>query len=180
MPITPLFDPDSFFRERDPGLLVPALVVLLVGAANVSRGVPDVLGSQPGVPPTVVAAAVLLGGIVGGSLAWVAVAAVVHLVSALYGGEGGFGRTFAFVGWGFLPGVVSGLSAAAVAVAFANPPGWAALASALVGVAVALWQGYLWAYATVHARRVGRAAGFATAAVPVVGSILLTATGLLA
>lgn len=179
MPRTPLFDPDAFFRERGGGLPAPALIVLWFGAATVGRDLPSALRGGPDASAAVLAAAVALGAAVVGGTAWLLAAAAVHLVSALYGGDGGFGRTLAYVGWGFLPGALVGLLAAAAAVAVAAPPRWWAGAGALAGAGTALWQGYVWAYAAAYARSVGRAAGFATAAVPVSGGLALIAFGLL-
>lgn len=174
VPTTPLFDPDAFFDGREADPLAPALIVLLVGATSVATGTPETLAGRPGLSPALVAAAVLLGAAVGGAAAWLLVAVAVHAVSALYGGAGGFRRTLSFVGWGFLPGLFSGLVAVAVAFGVAESPAGvgAAPVGALVSVAGTLWQGYVWAYAAMHARALDRAAGFATAAVPAVGMIL--------
>lgn len=171
---TPLFDPDAFFREREVGLGGAALVVLAVGVASIAGGVPVAREAYPEASAAALAAAVLLGGLVGGTVAWVVATALVHLVSAPFGGEGAFDRTLAYVGWGFLPGAFAGLLTATAAFAAVGAPP-ALLLAAEVGFG--LWQGYIWTYAAVHARRVDRAAALAAAAVSVAGSVALAASG---
>jgi hypothetical protein len=197
-----LTDPDSFFAERsnDPDWLLPTLVVLgdaafgAVGAWYLlkfsTRGIDGGLTTIPlvfGVGAAVVTPLLL----------WVVYAVVFHGLSAVFDGDGSFGRTLVLSGWGYLPTIIGSL---AVTVAFyyaaqAVPPAtslqelgpvqrqiqthrfvqWANW----LGVVLTLWQGVLWTYAVRHARDLSVREAALVVFLPVLVSLGLTLSSLL-
>lgn len=184
-----LTDPDAFFARQSADLRFapPLLVVAAAGTLTVLSGAPGArtLVAAGGTPPpwSTVLLAVLIGGVIGGVAAWTLTAAVMHVVSALFGGRGRFGRTLFLAGWGYVPLVFSGgLSTAAsfyAAGGTAPAAGFVGAASTALGVLFVCWQGVLWTFAIKHARDVRTRAAAVAAAVPVLASVSLLVLSLL-
>ena len=200
-----LFDPDAFMRRRadDPSFAGPAVVVLLTAFAAILSGlvlIQAVAANVEGGMGTVLAAAgvpLIVGGFVGVFLFWVLFAVAFHVISMAFGGEGDFRTTLSLVGWGFLPRIVRGVvTAVGVFLALQNvsvPTDPAAMGPfvremqsqsvyvvvALVGIAMVLWQGYIWTFAVKHARNLDLREAVLTVAGPVVLSLLWAARPLL-
>lgn len=190
-----LTDPDSFFerRENEPGLLAPAVIVLLLGVISALGGIASVRATFQAVLPSDMQAIagvayVFVGifGLLGALVVWTVYAGLFHVISAvLYDGEGEFTTTFALTGWGFLPGIVSAVvSAVATFLVFqsvtfpSDPQQMAAfarqlqsrpelLAASLLSLVFLLWQAFLWVFAVKHARRLGLREAAITVAIPV-------------
>lgn len=190
-------------RADEPGFAGPAVVVLLAAIAAVLSGlllVRAVAASIEGGLGTVLAnggVPLVVGGFVGVFVFWVLFAAAFHVISMAFGGEGDFATTLSLVGWGFLPRIVRGVvTAVGVYLALQNvsvPTDPAAmgpfvqamqsqsvyLVVSVLGIALILWQGYIWTFAVEHARDLDRREAALTVALPVAVSILWTARTLL-
>lgn len=191
-----LTDPDRFFRERrqTPTLRQPGAVVSLVGVANLV-GIAALWHASIQGAPAEARGYVALGyvvtavsGIVGAFAVWLIYAALIHLASASFGGEGSFGRTLWAVGWGFLPGVFASLlySASVAQAALSLPPpdpgtldafGHAVRKTPIVslmgnlGLVVTIWQWLLWSFGVKHARGLSLRRAGLVATLPVAVSI---------
>ncbi len=113
-----LLDPGRFFEERtqgEPGLKIPALIVLIyaiVSAAAAALAVNVIIGILPAEAQALALigiAIAVVGALIMGFLMWIAVAAILHIVSMIFKGEGTFTRTLEFTGYGFLPQVFGGI-----------------------------------------------------------------------
>lgn len=115
-------------------------------------------------------------------VAWVILAIVFYLLSIAVGGEGSLGDTFKLNGWGFIPAIIAGvISAIGQFIALQNvavpdlPQNFnqqnatefvealtsfqtaiqshpAVQIAAVIAIALLVWQGVIWMYATKHAR----------------------------
>jgi hypothetical protein len=193
-----LFDPDAFMRRRagDPGFAGPAVVVLLAAIAAILSGlllVWEALKTVEGGMETVLAAGgapLIVGGFVGVFAFWVLYAAAFHVISMAFDGDGDFRTTLSLVGWGFLPAIIGGIvTAIGTYLALQNVSAGmdpaamepfvqgmrsqpVYLAVSLVGIAMTLWQGYIWTFAVRHARSLDVRSAALTVAGPVALTIL--------
>lgn len=193
-----LYNPGNFFRHRieGPSLAKPALVVLLVGLVDAARGwlvfqsIRDAMTASTSVMSAVSQ--------IGGSLAnlflvffmWFAYAGVFYALSTAFEGEGSFGRTLKFVGWGYVPAIFSSLITVAamyVALQGLTPPETMEAvpefsrrlreqsifpAARLVSTAFVLWQGFIWAFAVKYSRKLSLREAAITVGIPVGLTIL--------
>ena len=202
---TLLFDPNEFMDRRadEPGFAGPALVVLLAGLTAILSGllvVQQIASNFEGDVGTVIAIGgifTVVGGLAGAFAFWAIYAGAFHVISLAFDGEGSFKTTLSLVGWGFLPSVVNGLLAA---VAFylalqttpvpSDPTAMAGfqqqlqnqsvfVVASVVGIALTLWQGFIWVFAVKHARGIDLRGAALTVAGPVALSIVWTVYNLL-
>jgi hypothetical protein len=189
-----LTNPDGYFARAsdDPSLLRPALVVLAVGVISAVASLPVVQAVQSAFPDEAAAVGTfaLVGGVVGGFLGvlvfWALYTVVFHaLAVAVFGGEGSLSRLLSYVGWGYLPGIVSAAVGAVVNyVVFQNvtPPSNPQqvqafvqsvrsqpefLVAGVVGLAVLLWQGFIWTFAVQHSHDLDLRSAAITVGIPV-------------
>ncbi len=164
-------DPDGFFRDLDPGPVGPAVVVLLVGVPVAGVGVMDALVTGAGLRAAARRGLVQVAGAVG---LWVGTAVLLQLTSWVVGGSGSYWDTLRYVGYGFLPAVVSSVLKFAVAVAVALTGGPVA-SDPLVGTfdagptaaAFLLWNGLLWTFGLREARDLSLRDALVAVGVPV-------------
>jgi hypothetical protein len=211
-------DPDSFFRRRaeNPRLLVSFGIVLLAAilAAVTSYLQPNVIGQvfqqaaqQQGQQlnqSTVQAFASAIGTLatifsfIGTFISWIIYSIVFYLIARFaFSGDGSFGNTFAFTGWGFVPTVIGNLiSVIATYYVFAGVtlPENAEAASemltqlqsdpalfvaTLIGLVLLLWSGAIWMYAMGHLHDISLRNAAITVWIPVIIDILLGLGGIL-
>lgn len=164
-------DPDGFFREVEPGLGGPTLVVTLTALAlAAARSLSAVTGGAElvaGVKAGLTSGAGMFG-------FWVAIALVFSLTGWIVGGDGGLARTVAYVGYGFLPllakhslKLLVALPTAAGGGAVAADPLVRALDTTAPTVAILLWAGFLWVFAVREARNLSLADAAVAVGVPV-------------
>ena len=112
---------------------------------------------------------------------WLAIAAVLYLVSSVFSDTGQFGRLLLFVAWGFLPALLYSLVVLGeliYGIWILGPEAyWDAwlltdYTFPYLSWVVALWVGYIWVYAVKHVRDVTLRQAILTTAVPI-GSYLL-------
>lgn len=121
---------DAFAAHEEPSLFAPIVIVVAYGAVAlvtvapilvaIADRLPETIAievavgaqeiSAPGTPVAIMALGIPLV-----MLLWGVVSVVTYGGARLLGGEAGFASTAAFVGWGFLPKLVSGIVIATIA-----------------------------------------------------------------
>ncbi|WP_456420116.1 Yip1 family protein [Methanocaldococcus infernus] len=129
--------------------------------------------------------------LVGGFVSWIIIAGIMHIISMIFKGEGSFKRTLAFVGYGFLPNIIGLLISIPITYYFLsnahiptltmeqlqNPevlkqviksmfPKSMLYTNLLIGLAVTLWNLYIWTYAIKYARNLELRKAFIVALIP--------------
>lgn len=201
-----LTNPDDFFERRalDPGYLRPALIVLAAAVLGAIGGIP-VMGATIGAIPdaaggiaTAFQAIGVVAGLVGAFVRWILYAAAFYAIAKVaFDGDGGFGPTFALVGWGFVPAVLgSALSAVAYFYAAGSlqspqtPEGIATytqqlqshpavLAAGVLSIVILLWSAFLWTFAVKHVQNLSMRSAAITVAAPTAVGVLLGLWGVL-
>ncbi|WP_456374636.1 YIP1 family protein [Methanocaldococcus sp.] len=130
---------------------------------------------------------------IGGFVAWLLIAIVMHIISMAFGGKGSFKRTFEFTGYGFLPNLIALCITIPIGYYFLsnvhipalsmeqlkNPiivkmvmkqifPKTLIYTNTLIGFAVTIWNLYIWTYAIKYARNLELKKAFITALIPTV------------
>ncbi len=164
-------DPDGFFRDLDPGSVGPVVVVALVGVPVAGVGVVDALATGGGLRGAARQGLVQVAGAV--SL-WVGTAALFQFTSWVVGGSGSYWDTLRYVGYGFLPAVLSSVLKFAVAVGVAvtggpvaGDPLVGALDAGPTAAAFLVWNGLLWTFALREARDLSLRDALVAVGVPV-------------
>ena len=193
MPVTPLFRPDEFFRERpSPSLIPPGIifVVYVLGFAVFYQSI--LFGAQDtGLLLLELSEFVLLQfllSVVAGVLAlgvyWVGYTVFFYLVSLVFESQGSFRRLFAYFGWGLLPQLLGLVGFGAVMVGL-FPNGIVAAGGdrlfieafnarsrvllrtfQVVSALGALWMVYIWVYALQHGRDLTRREALLAVGIP--------------
>ncbi|ADC64383.1 Protein of unknown function DUF2143 [Ferroglobus placidus DSM 10642] len=134
----------------------------------------------------------MIGSFIGMFAVWFVIALLMHAISALFGGEGSFRRTFEFTGYGFLPSLIG----SAITVPFSayyvmsaevpkisvsdiqtNPellgevlmgviPRELVYSNVVISLAVTVWSLVIWSFAIKHAREIEFRKAFITALIP--------------
>ncbi len=202
---TLLTNPDQFFEERgeDPSLTEPAVVVVSVAVVSVVSVAVTLLTFVEATPEEF-QIFLVVGGVIGAVVAvfvpfvtWLVYAVAFHGLTYFFDGEGEFRDTFALVGWGFAPRVLSVLVSLVITVyvtqAIQAPSDLMAyqsfsnqvaahplnLASSGLGILFTLWSAYIWVPAVQEARNVTRRQAAIAVAVPVLLGILLNLASVL-
>lgn len=189
-----LTNPDGYFERAgdDPSLLRPSLVVLAVGVVSALASIPVFQTVQRSMPEEtaafggVVAVATVVGGFLGVFVFWVIYTVVFHVIATVgFGGDGSLTDLLAFVGWGYLPGIVSAAVGGVVnyyvfqnVTPPSNPRQVQAfvqsvrsqpefLVAGIVGIAVLLWQAFIWTFAVHHSHDTDLRAAAITVGIPV-------------
>jgi len=160
-----LFDPDGFFKEnRDPSLAV-ALAVIVVSCVVSGLGVymnldlirGEFLKSVSLYIPQEKALKlfesfkylIVVNACVSAVLGWVVLSALVHMISSLLGGYGGFVRTLKVMSFGYLPKIILfPLNQAVIRLSgsLLNP------ATVIMGIASTAWEIYIMTFGVKNAR----------------------------
>lgn len=189
----PLTSPDPFLRREaeDPRLLPPIAIVLVTAVLGIvtqylllssMSGAFDGTGLAGAMWVVIGISAIFT--FIGAFFFWLVYAGIFYVLSILFDGEGSFVDTLKLVGWGYVPSIVSGVvTAVAYAVLvdgqdLASPQGMAAFsqglangptaqALAVLGIAITLWQGVIWAFAVKHGRNLSLKQATIVVGVPV-------------
>ena len=115
---------------------------------------------------------------------WLVFSAILHVISAIFGGKGNFSGTLKFIGFCFLPSIILlpiNFKIAMDTAAIISAEGFQGLANESIKVAGAslstisiFWQLVLWAFALMHARELDTRRAFITAAIPAVIYLVMT------
>lgn len=205
-----LINPNKFFEERIKGaesLKIPALIVLLSGliggiGAFFIVGITLEMLSET-LPPeaqsiatTIGSISAFVGTVVVSLIIWVVFAALFFGISWAFKGEGTFKRTLEFVGYGYIPMILSGIISAVLLYNFISTaqipqvtdpaelaeiiPQWMMenpmiQLSSLIGILFTLWSANIWVFGLKHARNLSTRNALITVAIPVAAYILYTA-----
>ncbi len=202
-----LTNPNKFFeakmREAE-SLKIPVLIVLIIGlisgtVAFLMVGITLEMISET-LPPEARSIATTVGGIsaffgalVVSLIIWVVFTALFFGISWLFKGEGTFKRTLEFVGYGYIPMIVSGILSAIIMYNFistaqipqvTDPAELAEVItewmvknpmvrlSSIIGIIFTLWSANIWVFGLKHARNLSTQHAVITVAIPVIAYIL--------
>ncbi len=185
-----LFEPNKFFseeNERESGIKMPFLIVLLNGILLMATTflVMDVtlpaMGLEGMLPADTITFMILFSSMVSLIMIfviWLILTGVFYLISCFFDSEGGFKKTFKFVGYGFLPmifaSIISFISTFAMLPAMKNAIQMArgdpvlmetlmmeamqgdpiVILSSVIGIVFTVWSVYIWIFAIRYARGV--------------------------
>ncbi|AKB72102.1 MULTISPECIES: YIP1 family protein [Methanosarcina] len=177
-----LFDPNSFFREKSRNNVdfkYPVLIILVIAViAMVSSflAINQMRGLLPSEMSSYISTTAIIFGAVWGLiwvfLTWFIVAGILYSISYVFDSKGSFKRTLEFVGYGFVPKILSSLIgvfvsykltssvdfsshdpqliAESTAQMFSNNPLY--YTSEIVVILCLLLSAYIWVFALLHAR----------------------------
>lgn len=213
-----LTDPNSFFRRRteSPGLLPAFGIVILAAilAAVVPYLEPNVIGqtfqgimqqqgqqinqSTAQAVSTVIGTLTIVIPFIGAFISWLIYTIVFYLLARFaFSGEGTFGGTLAFTGWGFVPTVLGNLigiiatysvfaggtlpeNSEAALETFRQLQSEPVLVIAgLISLVLLLWSGVIWTYAMRQLHEISLRNAAITVGIPVVIDFLLGLNGVL-
>ncbi|MFQ6071807.1 MAG: YIP1 family protein [Methanosarcinales archaeon] len=190
-----LINPNKFFKEKiskEIKLIPPAIIVLvagIIGAISSAMLMPKIMGALPKEAAPFTAFAVVFGAfgaLVMVFLMWLIYAGVFYVISLAFHGEGYFKRVFEFVGYGFIPTIVSsviGLIAMIYVLptmefsfedpqmiqqsmeAMMNNP--VMQASSIIGILLTLWSANIWIFGIMHARNLSIRNAVITVGIPI-------------
>ena len=131
----------------------------------------------------------VISAVIGAFIGWVLIAAILHGISALFGGEGKFTDTLKVTAYSFVPNIVVYPFTYYIATAEANiianyglkalAGSGVAIAGSIIGLAVLAWQFLLWRFGIKHARNLSGGDATIVAAIPAIVFALLSIAGLL-
>ncbi|HUV02224.1 MAG TPA: YIP1 family protein [Desulfobacteria bacterium] len=202
-----LINPNGFFEARmreTESLKIPVLIVLISGlisgiAAYLITGLTLEMLSET-LPPEALGLATTIGGIsafigalVFSLIIWVIFAAIFFGISSVFKGEGSFKRTLEFVGYGYIPMILSGIISAVLMYNFISTAQIPLLTdptevaevitqwvttnpmvrlSSVIGMLFMLWSANIWIFGLKHARNLSTRNALITVAIPVALYIL--------
>ncbi len=202
-----LTNPDKFFevkKEEEVSLKIPALIVLIIGiisgigayfmgglTAEMLSGTlpPEAQAFLSFIPISTAITAVIVSFII-----WVVFAAIFFGISCIFKGEGKFKRTLEFVGYGYIPMIISGIIGAIFIYNFVSTahipvvtdPAKMAEAfepllkspmmqlSYAISILFMLWSANIWVFGLKHARNLTTKNALITVAIPVAVYVLWT------
>jgi hypothetical protein len=186
-----LIDPDRFFREKSKkkvSLKMPFLIVLIMAIIATASGIlmlTEMMGALPKeAAPFISIGAIIgaIGGLIGVFAMWVIYAGIFHTISIAFKGEGQFRKVFEFVGYGFIPSIISsiiGLVAmvyALPAINFSLEPELMTQAlldnqylqmSRIINILFLLWSANIWVFGVKYARNISTRDAAITVIIPV-------------
>jgi len=190
-----IFNPDSFFQKEKEQKFWRALVVIAIAAILssingyvVAGSFSDAVYNQmlskiPAEQARIVAKTAYTASIVSPFvvviISWIVISVVLHIISMFFGGKGGFSNTLKLIAYSLVPSIV--LFPANLYISLENAKlvenyGFEALksgnttavASAILGLAVLIWQFTLWRFGIMHARNLSRRDATIAATIPAV------------
>ncbi|MEA1999059.1 MAG: YIP1 family protein [Euryarchaeota archaeon] len=202
-----LTNPDKFFEVKkgeEVSLKLPALIVLIIGiisgiGAYFMGGLTAEMLSGT-LPPeaqaflSFISISAAITAVIVSFIIWIVFAAIFFLISCIFKGEGKFKRTLEFVGYGYIPMIISGIISAILIyniVSTAHIPAVtdpAKMAGALepllkspmmqlsyaISILFMLWSANIWVFGLKHARNLTTKNALITVAIPMAASVLWT------
>lgn len=204
-----LTNPNKFFEEglkEEVSLKIPFIVVLILGVFQVISAYMKAGMIMEKLSITEDVASIIafsnttdvINAALFPFLIWLIYSGTFYGISILFKGEGGFGRTLEFVGYGFIPSILSGVINLVVTVFYvvpalskmefstenptllgqyiqqammANP---AMFAVFILGILFTIWSANIWLSGMRHARNLSVRDAFVTVAIPVGIELTLT------
>ncbi|WP_457549121.1 Yip1 family protein [Archaeoglobus sp.] len=170
-----LYDPDGFFKDYRDGWTLPIAIVVVCAVVNAILGyiripsiMEDILKAYHLTPSQVemlkafLEVQVVVSTTVGVFLGWVILAGVLHLLSAVFGGEGEFSRTLKNTAFSLLPSIVL----SPITFAFITPK--PTPESLILSLASYVWQSYILVFALKYARNIETKKAVVCVAIPIV------------
>jgi hypothetical protein len=202
-----LTNPNGFFEARmreAESLKIPVLIVLISGliggiAAYLMTGITLELLSEAlppealGLATTIGSISAFIGALVASLIIWVVFAALFFGISSVFKGEGSFKRTLEFVGYGYIPMILSGIISTILMYNFVSTAQIPVLTdptevaevitqwvttnpmvrlSSIIGMLFMLWSANIWVFGVKHARNLSTKNAVITVAIPVALYIL--------
>jgi hypothetical protein len=202
-----LTNPNGFFEARmreAESLKIPVLIVLISGliggiAAYLMTGITLELLSEAlppealGLATTIGSISAFIGALVASLIIWVVFAALFFGISSVFKGEGSFKRTLEFVGYGYIPMILSGIISTIIMYNFVSTAQIPVLTdptevaevitqwvttnpmvrlSSIIGMLFMLWSANIWVFGVKHARNLSTKNAVITVAIPVALYIL--------
>lgn len=195
-----VMNPDRFFEElkqREIKIRVPLLIVLAIAVITSAYQYLLMLKLAQAFPAELAkflmigAYIGIIGSFIGMFAVWMINAAIIHVISALFGGKGSFRRTFEFVGYGFLPSLIGSLITVSISAYFIsqahipaidvgqlqNKEAMKALmlsiipkdllySNLMINAAVTVWSLTIWTFAIKHAREIPTKKAFVSVLIP--------------
>jgi hypothetical protein len=202
-----LTNPDKFFEakmEEEVSLKIPAIIVLIIGiisgiGAYFMGGLTAEMLSGT-LPPeaqgflSFIAISGAIAAVIFSLIFWVVFAAIFFGISYLFKGEGKFKRTLEFVGYGYIPMIISGIIGAMLLYNFVSTaqipvvtdPAKMAEAleplmkspmmqlSSAISILFMLWSANIWVFGLKHGRNLTTKNAVITVAIPVAAYVLWT------
>ncbi|XRO75714.1 YIP1 family protein [Methanocaldococcus sp. 28A] len=197
-----ILNPNNFFKNlanreislKEPFIIILIFSILIAISAYISTSI--IYKIFPPQYQQIMAFTKIIGLVstfIGGFIAWIIVAGIMHLISIAFKGEGSFKKTLSFVGYGFIPNIIGALITIPIAYYYLsqihiqpltisqlqNPivvkmimkqiiPRTLIYTNALIGFAVTIWNLYIWTYAIKYARNLDLKKAFIVALIPTV------------
>ena len=200
-----LTNPSKFFEarmEEEESLKIPVLIILISGliagiSAFLITGMTMEL-LREALPPEAMGIASTIGGIVAfigavvvSFVIWVVFAAIFFGISCIFKGDGKFKRTLEFVGYGYIPMIISGIISVifmyyfvyyvfpTMSIPSVTDPAKVGEAlepllksplmqlSSAIGILFMLWSANIWVFGLKHARNLTTKNALITVAIPV-------------
>lgn len=187
-----LINPDRFFREKskkEVSLKMPFLIVLamaIIAAALSILLLAKVMGVLPKEALPIISIGAAIGtivGFIGAFLMWMVYAGIFHTISIVFKGKGRFKKVFEFVGYGFIPSIISSIIGLVVII-YALPTMNISLEdpelmkqtlldnqylqmSKIINIIFLLWSANIWIFGIKYARNISTRDAAITVSVPV-------------
>lgn len=191
-----LLNPDGFFvkkLEEKVNLKVPFLIVLIKGTFAVASSVlimKKITESLPSDLNSFVAISALIGligGLIISFLGWLILSGILYLLSCHFDSEGSFKRTVEFVGYGYIPMILSSFVALltmyiilpSIDISLQSPQLLQQSIeqitlnnpyirfSQIIGILCILWSANFWVFALSHARNMSIKNSIFTVSIPI-------------
>lgn len=204
-----LTNPNRFFGAKikeGESLKIPLLIILISGmisgiAAFLMAGLTIEMLSETlppealGIASTIGGISAFIGALVVSLIIWVVFAALFFGISWVFKGEGTFKRTLEFVGYGYIPMIISGIISAVLMYNFistaqiphvTDPTEMAEIItqwmvknpmvqlSSIIGILFMLWSANIWVFGLKHARNLSTKNAVITVAIPVAAYVMYT------
>lgn len=176
-------DPDAFFerKSKNPSLITSTAIVLLAALLSTAAIYPVIQYAQRGFEGSAAEAGGIFTALILATTfftpigLWLLFTVIFHIAMRIaFDGQGTFKHTLALVGWGFVPIIISSLISgiAAFVVIGSGTPGAISNAqemtavienvqmipalqmASIIGVALTIWQGFIWVIALKHGHEV--------------------------
>ncbi len=196
-----LTNPDQFFAElseRATNMKIPLLIVLVAAIISAISAAMMLIMIAPTFPEEAAAISGMfpaIGAITGLLtlfIMWLLYTGVFYVISIFFGGEGSFKRCLEFVGYGFIPIIVSSLIGLVIVLTMPPAIDFSSIdpkfieqtlmqdpsmqVSAIIGILLMLWSANIWIFAVKHARNLSARNALITVGVPVGLYVIYTIT----
>lgn len=187
-----LTNPDRFFAElsaKDTKLMTPFVIVLVaaiisaISAAMMMDVITPALPEEAAPLAGIIATISVVMGLSVMFILWLLYAGAFYVISMFFSGEGSFKRCLEFIGYGFIPMIVSaaiGLAVSSIVYptidfSVENPELLKQTlmqdplmqASMVIGILLMLWSANIWIFGVKHARNLSARNALITVGVPV-------------